>query len=145
MTISPFTSCMSSHHLLWYQLTKSMSQGIRSLINLLAPGLCHSTHSGDWFLKHLLWNYSQVVATRCQWWQLNIGSGNGLVLSSTKPLPKPMLTKLQCLRLSQVLWHKAANFWVGPQTIQSFLSKFKLVDHEIWQQHIFLALSRTLQ
>ena len=28
------------------------------------------------------------------WWWVNIGSGNGLVPSGTKPLPEPMLTQL---------------------------------------------------
>ena len=38
--------------------------------------------------EHFLWNYSQVNATE----HMNIGSGNDLVLSGTKPLPEPMLT-----------------------------------------------------
>ena len=32
-------------------------------------------------------------ATRSHWWLINIRSGNGLVPSGNKPLPKPMLTK----------------------------------------------------
>ena len=30
---------------------------------------------------------------RNHWWQVNIGSGNGLVPSGNKPLPEPMLTQ----------------------------------------------------
>ena len=33
-------------------------------------------------------------ATEPYWWQVNIGSGNGLVPSGNKPLPKPVLTKI---------------------------------------------------
>ena len=32
-------------------------------------------------------------ATR-PYWYVNIGSGNGLVLSGNKPLPEPMLTQI---------------------------------------------------
>ena len=28
------------------------------------------------------------------WWEFNIGSGNGLVPSGIKPLPEPVLTKI---------------------------------------------------
>ena len=31
-------------------------------------------------------------ATNPHWWLVNVGSGNGLVLSGSKPLPEPMLT-----------------------------------------------------
>ena len=34
------------------------------------------------------------------WWLLNIGSGNGLVLSGIKPLPEPMLTQIYI-----AIWH----------------------------------------
>ena len=37
-----------------------------------------------------LWNCLQVNATRPHWWLVNIGSGNGLVPSGTKPLPELM-------------------------------------------------------
>ena len=33
-------------------------------------------------------------ATRPYLWEVNIGSGNGLVPSGNKPLPKPMLTQI---------------------------------------------------
>ena len=33
-------------------------------------------------------------ATRPHWWVVNIGPGNGLVLSGNKPLPEPMLTQI---------------------------------------------------
>ena len=29
-----------------------------------------------------------------EWWSVNIGTGNGLVLSGNKPLPEPMLTQI---------------------------------------------------
>ena len=46
-------------------------------------------------LKEMPWIFFLIVA---QWWDMatytwvNIGSGNGLVPSGTKPLPEPMLT-----------------------------------------------------
>ena len=37
-------------------------------------------------------------------WQVNIGSGNGLVLSGNKPLPEPMLTQFHV-----TIWHHQAT------------------------------------
>ena len=42
----------------------------------------------------LLQNCFQMNATEPHWWEINIGSGNGLVPSGNKPLPKPMLTQI---------------------------------------------------
>ena len=39
-------------------------------------------------------NCPRVNATRPGWWLINIGSGDRLVSSSNKPLPKPMLTQI---------------------------------------------------
>ena len=36
---------------------------------------------------------TQVNTTEPRYWEVNIGSGNGLVLSGTKPLLEPMLTQ----------------------------------------------------
>ena len=58
------------------------------------------TYIKDNYLENLMWNCSQVDATRPHWWWLNIGSGNGLVLSGTKPLPEPMLAKFY-----DAIWH----------------------------------------
>ena len=33
-------------------------------------------------------------ATKSNWWDVNIGSGNGVVPSVDKPLPEPMLTQI---------------------------------------------------
>ena len=33
-------------------------------------------------------------ATGPYWWEVNIGSGSGLVPSGNKPLPEPVLTKI---------------------------------------------------
>ena len=35
-------------------------------------------------------------ATRPYWWEVNIGSGNGLVQSGNQPLSEPMLTQICC-------------------------------------------------
>ena len=37
-------------------------------------------------------------------WKVTIGSGNGLVSSSSKPLPEPVLTKI-----SHAIWHHYAT------------------------------------
>ena len=49
------------------------------------------TYSSEKWLRWLLWNCSQMTATEPQKRNVNIGSGNGLVPSGSKPLPEPML------------------------------------------------------
>ena len=41
------------------------------------------THFEDSVNECFLWNCSEVNATEQLWWQIDIGSGNGLVLSGT--------------------------------------------------------------
>ena len=48
-----------------------------------------ATYFCDWCFQ---WNHHQVNTTGLQWLQINIGLGNGLVLSDNKPLPEPVLT-----------------------------------------------------
>ena len=48
----------------------------------------------DWWLLYLLWNCHNMNVTGLHWWSVNIGSGNGLVLSGNKPLHEPMLTQI---------------------------------------------------
>ena len=70
-------------------------------INSLAPGRFDfslkinkfQTHFKDKYLKYFLWNCYQVNATTPHRSLVNIGSGNDLVPSGTKPLPEPMLTQ----------------------------------------------------
>ena len=53
----------------------------------------------QWLMAELpLWNCPQKNVTRP--YQVNIGSGNGLVPSGNKPLPEPMLTKVYV-----AIWH----------------------------------------
>ena len=52
------------------------------------------------YLEHNQVNCHQVNATKPHWWLVNIGSGNGLVASCSKPLPKPMLSKFY-----DTTWH----------------------------------------
>ena len=40
-----------------------------------------------------------MSATEPYWWEVNIGSGNGLLPDGTKPLPEPVLTKI-----SNAIW-----------------------------------------
>ena len=53
-----------------------------------------SSSFSNWWLKHLLWNCPQLIVTGPHWWWVNIGSGNGLVLSCNKPLSEPVLTQI---------------------------------------------------
>ena len=86
-----------------------------SLINSLSPGLCiksfnslapgkvewnFETDFSDWSMRHLLWNCPDMNVTGPHWWSVNIGSGNGLVPSGTKPLPEPVLTQIYV-----AIWH----------------------------------------
>ena len=47
----------------------------------------------DWWLRYFWWNCPQLIVTGYHWWYVNIGSGNGLVPSGSRPLPKLMLTQ----------------------------------------------------
>ena len=49
--------------------------------------------SGQW-LRYLLCNCPHMNVTVPYIWYINIGSGNGLVLSGNKSLPEPMLTQI---------------------------------------------------
>ena len=48
----------------------------------------------EWWLRYLLWNCPQMNVARPYWWEVNIGSDNGLVPSGNKPLPESMLTQI---------------------------------------------------
>ena len=58
-------------------------------LNSLSPGkvewnflTCNfQTHFSDWWLRHLLWNCSNMNVSGLHWWSVSIGSGNGLVPS----------------------------------------------------------------
>ena len=43
------------------------------------------TDFSDWWWRHLFWNCPNMNVTGLHWWSVNIGSGNGLVPSGTKP------------------------------------------------------------
>ena len=51
------------------------------------------TYLADWYHEYSLWNCFQVISKKSHYWQLNIGSANGLVPSGNKPLLEPMLTE----------------------------------------------------
>ena len=70
---------------------------INWLTNLLAPGRCSYTLKLVIFklisrMNMFLWN-NPVNTTRPHWWQANISSRNGLMLSGNKLLPEPILTR----------------------------------------------------
>ena len=82
----------------------NMKNGI---FNSLAPGKLEwnfrhvvSKIFSDWWLRYLLWNCPTMNVTGHRW-SVNIGSGNGLVLSGNKPLPEPVLTKI-----SVTIWYQ---------------------------------------
>ena len=68
-----------------------------------------TSHTGNRYLDHFVWNCPHVNATRSHGWLVNTGSGNGLGLSGTKPLPEQCwprfmlpygITKPQCVKQS---------------------------------------------
>ena len=42
--------------------------------------------------------YPQINVTGPYWWEVNIGSGNGLVSSGNKPLPEPFMSPYDVIR-----------------------------------------------
>ena len=68
-------------------------------LNEIGISHCHANLS-DWWIRYLLWNCPQMSAMGLYWWQVNSGSGNGLVPPGNKPLPKPMLTQIYV-----PIWH----------------------------------------
>ena len=52
------------------------------------------TYFINWYLEHFLWNWSWVIGTLDPQGWVNVGLGNGLVLSGNKPLPELMLTQI---------------------------------------------------
>ena len=62
----------------------------------------------DCLLGYLLWNYPHVSAHT---WEVNIGSGKGLMLSGNEPLPEPLMTKI-----FNAIWYTL------PQELKSFIT-----------------------
>ena len=62
------------------------------------------TDFNDWWLRHHLWNCTNMNVTGLHWPSFNIGSGNGLVPSGNKPLPEPMLamTQISCCHMASL-------------------------------------------
>ena len=58
-----------------------------------SPGVLISMEI-DWYLQIFWCACPQINVMGPHWWQVNIGSGNGLVPSCDKPLPEPLLTPL---------------------------------------------------
>ena len=87
----------------------------------------------DWWLRHFLWSCPNMNVTGLHWWSVNIGSGNGLVLSGNKPLPEPMLTQI-----SVVIWcHWARIEWVHSSSqINSLVQHYSVNAPEIPQSCI---------
>ena len=56
------------------------------------------------YFEHWQWNYSQMIATEPPLWEVNIGSGNGLVPSGNKPFSGPML-----IQIYVTTWHHKAT------------------------------------
>ena len=72
----------------------------------------------DWWLRYFLWNFLQVILFGPHWWQVNIGSGNGLVPSGNKPLPEPMLTQIY------------VTIWLHQATMSQDICSHN--DDEVW-------------
>ena len=64
-------------------------------------------------------------ATGPHWWVVNIGPGNGFVLSGSKPFPEPLLTPSRHFKVKQ--WYKIQmNIlkFTGINLIQAVLNRF---------------------
>ena len=68
------------------------------------------------------WNCHQMNVTGSYWWQVNIGSGNGLVPDGTKPLPEPMLTQIYVAKW----YHKAFSVMAELTSFSPLTQKSKL-------------------
>ena len=77
--------------------------------------------------EQFLWNCPQVNATRPHWWLVNIGPGNGMVLSGT------------CTNIYQILWHDVAS--LGHELWQDFVIKKCCI---VYQYHQISNISCTL-
>ena len=45
-------------------------------------------------LRYLLWNFPQMNIIGSYWWEVNIGSDNGMVPSGNSPLPELLVTQI---------------------------------------------------
>ena len=61
-------------------------------INSFAPGKYQMNVTRPYGIKPL----PEPMLTCHHWWQVNIGSGIGLVPLGNKPLPEPLLTQISC-------------------------------------------------
>ena len=111
-----------------------------------------SASFSEWWLRYLLWNRPQMNSTRPYWWLVNIGSGNGVVPSGTKPLPEKNLTEIsvgiwrQWVNTSGNIVIQLENFWPN-DPMQVCISwvlytlRSKQKDHwvaNVTSRHIFL-------
>ena len=81
----------------WINNNKHSSQKGHEILELII-------HQRKWlsFEKYIHYRYqenwvrtsNETYSFRSKWWEVNIGSDNGLVSDGTKPLPKLMLTKI---------------------------------------------------
>ena len=63
----------------------------------------------NWYLEHFQWNWPELSAKEPHWWQVNSGSGNGLLLSDNKPLPKPVLVQFYRPQWVNLLFYDFSN------------------------------------
>ena len=101
----------------------------------------------DWYHEYFLWNFPQMNATIQLWLLVNIGSGNGLVLSGDKPLHKPMLIQIHCSRKT-LMFHLVFVQWtlyILFKCVKSFMRHLGLAILNVWHVWWFLwTLSRSM-
>ena len=102
-------------------------------INSLAPG------KFEWNFKYI--NFKQIlVIDGCPnmnvigllWWSVNIGSGNGLVPSGTKPLPEPMLTQISVAIWCHYATMSQLNQWWQRSMMTNGIARLQWVNNEIY-------------
>ena len=85
---------------------------------LLIPPVWNDCHFAENILK-TIWriffptfdtNFIEICPYGSGWWQVNIASGNGLVLLDNKPLPEPILIKIS--RIHVGVGHNELTHWV---------------------------------
>ena len=82
------------------------------------------------YLEIFLRNHPQANVIKHHWWEVNSGSGNGLVWSGNKPLPEPMLTQI-CVAINA-----AVTYLQGPVSSGS--------EAGIFLRNLFIIMANSL-
>ena len=79
------------------------------------------TRCTEWFLQPFIWNCLQLNDNGPHGWEINIGSGNGLVASDNKPFPEPKFDPDLCRHMAS-LGHNEFNTDIFYACIYAYFS-----------------------